>query len=49
MILVLQLDDQIDKSPREKSKNSRKVVYREIMCFHIMKLVYNNFIYIKAF
>jgi len=33
----------------EKSENSRKVVSREIMCFKIMKLFYNNSIYTKIF
>jgi len=49
MVSVLQSNDQRDKTCREKSKNSRKVVSREIVCFKIMKLVYNNSIYTETF
>jgi len=49
MVLILQSDDQRDNISREKSENSRKVVYREMVCFKIMKLVYNNSIYTKTF
>jgi len=49
MVSVLQSDDQRDRTSREKSENSRKVVSREIVCFKIMKLVYNNSIYTKTF
>jgi len=49
MVSVLQSDDQRDRTSREKSENSRKVVSREMVCFKIMKLVYNNSIYTKTF
>jgi len=49
MVSVLQSDDQRDRTSREKLENYRKVVSREIVCFKIMKLVYNNSIYIKIF
>jgi len=48
-VSVLQSDDQRDKTSRENSENSRKVVSREMVCFKIMKLVYNNYIYTKTF
>jgi len=48
-ISVLQLDEQRDRTSREKSKNSRKVVSREIVCFKIIKHVYNDSIYTKFF
>jgi len=48
-ISVLQLDDQKNRTLREKSESYRKVVSREIVCFKIMKLVYNNSIYTKTF
>jgi len=44
-VSVFQSDDQRDRTSREKSENSRKVVSREMMCFKIMKLVYKNSIY----
>jgi len=49
MVSILQSDYQRDKTSREKSENSRKVVSREMVCFKIMKLVYNNSIYTKTF
>jgi len=49
MVSVLQSDDQRERDPREKSENSRKVVSRKMVYFKLMKLVYNNFIYIKTF
>jgi len=49
MVSVLQSDDQRGRTSREKSDNSRKVVSREIVCFKIIKLVYNNSIYTKTF
>jgi len=49
MVSVPQSDDQRDRTSREKSENSRKVVSREMMCFKIMKLIYNNSIYVKTF
>jgi len=49
MVSVLQSDNQRGRTSREKSENSRKVVSREMMCFKIMKLVYNNSIYTKIF
>jgi len=48
-VSVLQSDDQRDRTYREKLKNSRKVVSREMVCFKIIKLVYNNYIYTKTF
>jgi len=48
-VLVLQSNDRKDKTFREKLESSRKVVSREMMCFKIMKLVYNNYIYTKTF
>ena len=48
-VSVLQSDDQRDRTSREKSENSRKVVSKEMVCFKIMKLVYNNSIYTKIF
>jgi len=48
-VSVLQSDDQRERTSREKSENSRKVVSREMVCFKIMKLVYNNYIYTKTF
>jgi len=48
-VSVLQSDDRKDITFREKSESSRKVVSREMMCFKIMKLVYNNSIYTKTF
>ena len=48
-VSVLQSNDQRDKISIEKSENSRKVVSREIVYLKIMKLVYNNSIYIKTF
>jgi len=38
-----------ETEPLEKSENYRKVISREIVCFKIMKLVYNNYIYTKTF
>jgi len=49
MVWVLQSDNQRDRTSREKSENSNKVVSREMVCFKIMKLVYNNSIYTKTF
>jgi len=49
MVSILQSDDQRDRTSREKSKDSRKVVSREMVCFKIMNLVYNNSIYAKTF
>jgi len=49
MVSVLQSDDQRDKTCREKSENSRKVVSRDMVCFKIIKLVYNNSIYLSYF
>jgi len=37
------------RTSKEKSETSRKVVSREMVCFKIMKLVYNNSIYTKTF
>jgi len=34
---------------KEKLENSRKIIYRDIMCFKIMKFAYTNFIYTKNF
>jgi len=48
-VSVLQSDDRRDRTPREKSENSREVISREIVCFKIMKLFYDNYIYIKTF
>ena len=48
-VSVLQSDDQRDKTSREKSENSRKVISKEMMCFKIMKLLYNDSIYTKIF
>jgi len=48
-VSVLQSNDQRDKTSREKSENSIKVISREIVCFKILKLVYNNSIYTKIF
>jgi len=47
-VSVLQSNDQIDRTSRDKLKNSRKVISRDMVCFKIMKLVYNNFIYTKT-
>jgi len=33
---------------REKSENSRKVIFREMMCFKVMKLIYNKTTYAKS-
>ena len=49
MVSVLQSDDQRDRTSREKSENFRKMIYREMVCFKIMKLIYNNSIYTKTF
>jgi len=49
MVSILKSDDQRDRTSREKSENSRKVVSREIVYFKIMKLVYKNSIYTKTF
>jgi len=49
MVLVLQSDDQRDRTSREKSEYSIKVVSRDMMCFKIMKLVNNNSIYTQIF
>jgi len=46
---VLQSNEWKDKTFREKSKSSRKVISRNIVCLKIMKLVYNNSIYNKTF
>jgi len=48
-VSILRLDDQKDTTLREKLESSRKVISREMMCFKIMKLVYNNYIYTKTF
>jgi len=48
-VSILQWDDQKDKTFREKSESSKKVISREMMCFKIIKLVYNNSIYTKTF
>jgi len=48
-ISILQSDDQKDRTLKQKSKNSREVVSREMMSFKIMKLVYNDSIYTKTF
>lgn len=48
MVSDLQSDEQGTRKRREKLKNSRKVIFREIMCFEIMKLFYKK-IYIKSF
>jgi len=48
-VSVLQSDDQRDRTFREKLENSREVIYREMVCFKIMKLVYNDSIYTKIF
>jgi len=48
-VSVLQSDDQRDRTSRDKLKNSRKVISREMVCFKIIKLVYNNSIYTKTF
>jgi len=48
-VFVLQSGDQRDRTSRERSENSRKVVSREMVCFKIMKLVYNDSIYTKIF
>jgi len=37
------------RTSREKLENSKKVVSREMVCFEIMKLVYNKTNYIKPF
>jgi len=49
MVSILQSNNKRDKTSREKLENSRKVVSREMVCFKIMKLVYNNSIYTKTF
>jgi len=48
-VSVLQSNDQRDRTSREKLENSRKVVSKEIVCFKIIKLVYNDSIYTKIF
>ena len=45
MVLYLQSGEQRMRTPSEKSKNSGKVVSRGMMCFKIMKLVYNKVIW----
>jgi len=49
MVSVLQSNDQRGRTFREKSDNSRKMVSKDIVCFKIMKLIYNNSIYTKTF
>jgi len=49
MVSILQSNEQRDITSREKSENPRKVISREIVCFKIMRLVYNNSIYTKIF
>jgi len=49
MVSVLKSDDQRDKTFREKSEYPRKVVSREMVCFKIIKLVYNKSTYTKTF
>jgi len=48
-VLDLQSNKQRTWTLREKSENSRKVISKEIVCFKIIKLVYNKTIYIKTF
>jgi len=48
-ILDLQSDEQRMRAPIKKLANFRKVVYKEMTCFKIMKLVYNKIIYTKSF
>jgi len=42
MVSDLQLGEQRTRTPR---KNSKKVISKEIVCFKIIKLVYNKTIY----
>jgi len=48
-VLDLQADKQRMRTPKEKSDNSLRVVSREIMCFKIIKLIFNKTIYTIIF
>jgi len=48
-VWVLQSNDQKDITLKEKLESSREAVPREMVCFKIMRFVYNNFIYAKTF
>jgi len=50
MISILQSNEQRGRTIREKSQNFREIVSkRKIMCFKILKLIYNKIIYAKTF
>jgi len=49
MVSVLYSDDKKNRTLRKKSESPIQVVYREMICFKIIKLVYNNSIYTKTF
>ena len=48
-VSVLQLKEQQQRTIKEKSNNFIQIISTKIVCFKIVKLLYNKIIYTKTF